>query len=279
MSEREAILDAPTEAATPPSDAAPLTHNTSKRTPETIVRLAAKLPRGRLLDAPAGSGALARTLSEAGFDVTAAEIAVETFGATELPCEPVDLDGDLPFEANRFEVVTSMDGIEHLENPFHFVRECARVLTPGGHLIVSTPNVTSIRSRARFFFTGFHNKFKLPLDETRPDPLHHINPLTYQELRYIFHVSGLRLVECTANRIKAAAWPYLLIWPLIWLATRMAFRREKNAALRAEHPEIVRHLLSRAVLLGETLIVVVRKTGEPARKAGPPHGAERRGRG
>ncbi|MEQ8766995.1 MAG: methyltransferase domain-containing protein [Planctomycetota bacterium] len=278
MIEREATLERP-EATLPeePSET-PLTHNTSKQTPETIERLATALPRGPLLDAPAGSGALARKLARAGFEVTAAEIDRDGFLATEVPCVPVDLDGDLPFEDQRFSVITTMDGIEHLENPFHFVRECARVLKIGGHLIVSTPNVTSIRSRARFFFTGFHNKFKLPLDETRPDPLHHINPLTYQELRYALHVSGLELIECTTNRVKGAAWPYLLIWPLVYLATTLAFRREKIDAIRKAHPEIRRHLLSRDVFLGETLILVAKKTGEPALKVGPEPGADDRRR-
>ena len=51
-------------------------------------------------------------------------------------------------------VVLSMEGIEHFENQTGFVRECARVLRPGGLLILSTPNVLTMSARASQFFTG-----------------------------------------------------------------------------------------------------------------------------
>ena len=43
--------------------------------------------------------------------------------------------------------------------------EGGRVLRPGGLFVLSTPNVSSLRSRFRFLLTGGHNRFKLPLDE------------------------------------------------------------------------------------------------------------------
>jgi len=46
----------------------------------------------------------------------------------------------LPLTAGSVDVVTSLQVIEHLWDQPRFVRECARVLRPGGRLLITTPN-------------------------------------------------------------------------------------------------------------------------------------------
>src|SRR5262249_45079376 len=46
----------------------------------------------------------------------------------------------LPLAAGSVDVVTSLQVIEHLWDQPRFVRECARVLRPGGRLLITTPN-------------------------------------------------------------------------------------------------------------------------------------------
>jgi 2-polyprenyl-3-methyl-5-hydroxy-6-metoxy-1,4-benzoquinol methylase len=46
-----------------------------------------------------------------------------------------------------FDAVVSIDGIEHIERPFDFIRECRRMIRKDGVLIISTPNLTALRSR------------------------------------------------------------------------------------------------------------------------------------
>lgn len=50
---------------------------------------------------------------------------------------------NLPFEANTFNVVTSFETIEHIEDDKGQVKEVLRVLKDGGLYIVSTPNAWS----------------------------------------------------------------------------------------------------------------------------------------
>ena len=45
-----------------------------------------------------------------------------------------------PFADKAFATVTSLQTIEHLWEQPRFVAECARILAPGGTLVVSTPN-------------------------------------------------------------------------------------------------------------------------------------------
>jgi SAM-dependent methyltransferase len=46
----------------------------------------------------------------------------------------------IPLAAKSVDVVVSFETIEHVPNPRRFLDECARVLRPGGTLIISTPN-------------------------------------------------------------------------------------------------------------------------------------------
>lgn len=47
---------------------------------------------------------------------------------------------ELPFANNSFDVVTSFETLEHIHDRDKFLAELARVLTPAGRCIVSTPN-------------------------------------------------------------------------------------------------------------------------------------------
>jgi len=103
--------------------------------------------RGRLLDAPAGPGTISKRLKEAGFDVVAADIDPRLFCSEGISCEKADLNEDLPFENESFDFILCSNGVEHLEDPFHFVRECYRILRERGKLLVTTPNLLNLKSR------------------------------------------------------------------------------------------------------------------------------------
>lgn len=237
--------------------------NTSKGTVRKVLDLVLDAPGARILDAPAGRGALSAQLVKAGKSVTSLELETSTIEAEGVDRVAGNLDKRLPFEDNAFDCVASVDGIEHLQNPFHAVQEFHRVLRPNGVLVLSTPNISAWRSRARYLFTGFHNKGKLPLTEEAPNPLHHINLLSYPSLRYMLVRFGFQISAVTANRVKPAAYPYALLYPAIALATRVTFRRETDARQRELNRGIYRHLLSWPVTMGETLILAAtcRKAG------------------
>jgi SAM-dependent methyltransferase len=55
-----------------------------------------------------------------------------------------------PLESESMDVVMSIQVLEHLENPFYYIREARRVLKPGGRLYLSIPNGWSIVSRYMF---------------------------------------------------------------------------------------------------------------------------------
>ncbi len=50
---------------------------------------------------------------------------------------------ELPFAAGSFDLVTSFQVLEHVPDPHPFLRELARVVRPGGTVILATPNAAT----------------------------------------------------------------------------------------------------------------------------------------
>ncbi len=65
----------------------------------------------------------------------------------DVEFRPVDLDADRwPVDGVRGDVVASVETIEHLENPWAFMRALARIVRPRGWVLVTTPNQLSALS-------------------------------------------------------------------------------------------------------------------------------------
>ena len=101
------------------------------------------LPAGdRVLDAPCGEGALAAALGRAGLEAYGADMEASARAIARpalLARRPEP--GRCPGPTATFDAVFSIEGIEHLENRYLFLREAQRILRPGGVLVVTTPNI------------------------------------------------------------------------------------------------------------------------------------------
>jgi len=220
------------------------------------------LPAGaRMLDAPCGAAAaLTRALLDRGYEAVGADIDPEAEKRLGKAFAKANFDAPLPWPDQDFDAVISTEGIEHLENHFLFLREVGRILKPGGLLLLTTPNITALRSRVRFFGSGFFGRDALPLNESARHPLHHIGLATFPELRYELHVSGLKLVETRHTHIKPISYLYAIYVPWMWLYTCVAFRKEKDRDQRERNIQIRATLLSPSVLFGECLLLIAKKT-------------------
>jgi SAM-dependent methyltransferase len=102
---------------------------------------------GELLDLGCGSGELARHLASIGYQVTGCDIAPEMLRQAQTADRAQDvrwirLDPgwrSLPFPSGALDGVVAASVLEYVPDPRAVLRECARVLRPGGILLCTVP--------------------------------------------------------------------------------------------------------------------------------------------
>jgi SAM-dependent methyltransferase len=128
-----------------------------------------------VLDLGCGTGAWIERLADEGFtDLTGVDADGVQFGATRARLVVADLNRDeLDIPSAHFGLITSIEVLEHLENPGHFFGLIKRHLAPDGTCLITTPNVHSLNCRLRFLVTG-----RLPAFDDKGEPSH-INPVVF----------------------------------------------------------------------------------------------------
>jgi 2-polyprenyl-3-methyl-5-hydroxy-6-metoxy-1,4-benzoquinol methylase len=100
-----------------------------------------RLPRGRVLDLGCGSGYGTTSLASnhpcvVGLDRIRPDRASRAGGGRFVRAQ---LEG-MPFAPGSFELIVSFQVIEHLADPSEYLDAIARLLTPGGAALITTPN-------------------------------------------------------------------------------------------------------------------------------------------
>lgn len=101
----------------------------------------------RAADVGCGAGLLAEPLARLGAEVTGIDAAPENIAAARLHAEGQGLEidyrvGGVEALDGRYDLVTSLEVIEHVRDPRGFVTGLADALSDDGLLILSTPNRT-----------------------------------------------------------------------------------------------------------------------------------------
>ena len=144
----------------------------------------------RVLDIACGEGYGAAALLQSGaasltgVDISgeACEHAARMYGITTKVGDAKNI----PLADKSVDVVVSFETIEHTDNPDLFLDECARVLVPGGKLVISTPNLDA-------------------RDKNTPKNPFHLKELSAKEFITLLE-KRFQKVEVYAQRPKVAAW-------------------------------------------------------------------------
>ena len=178
---------------------------------------------------PAGSVDKRTVISEEGERF---ECEIDLFNAEKDP---------FPYSDGCFATVLCCELIEHLfHDPMHLMSEVNRVLKPGGHLVLTTPNLASLRAVSAIlqgYHPGFFHAYIRPAAGGETDARHN-REYTPLEIHRLLENSGFEIVRLETGPFRDEATP-----EYAW----------------------VRHLLERysleTSLRGEGIYAVGRKTG------------------
>lgn len=154
-------------------------------------------------DVGCGAGLLTEPLARLGGAVTGIDAAPENIAAAKAHAagQGLTIDyvaGDIAaLDLGTFDLITSMEVVEHVTDPGAFIAALAERLAPGGLLILSTPNRTAL-SRL-LLVEGAERLGMVPRGTHDWDQF-----LRPDELRQMVEASGLAVVDTTALSLSPA---------------------------------------------------------------------------
>lgn len=149
------------------SDANLLAHPVVRRVAEHLSEQCA-----RVLDIGCGTGAFGTLLDE-GSEYVGVDLNVEG-SELQFRCSHRLISTDacvrLPFESSDFDAIVSFWCLEHLPNPVSTLEECARVLRPGGLLVLVFPNYDNPFRRCPSWWVSHYDEDSLQAAIRRMKP-------------------------------------------------------------------------------------------------------------
>jgi glycosyltransferase involved in cell wall biosynthesis/SAM-dependent methyltransferase len=102
-----------------------------------------------------------------------------------------------PYDDEYFSAVICGELIEHLfEDPMHLMGEVNRILKPGGHLVLTTPNVAALRGISAIlqgYHPGFFHAYIKPADGFGEVDARHNREYTPREIHKLLENSGFEV--------------------------------------------------------------------------------------
>jgi SAM-dependent methyltransferase len=125
---------------------------------------------------------------------------VTSAGGETFECEIDHFDAEkdvFPYPDGHFATVICGELIEHLfEDPMHLMSEVNRILRPGGHLVLTTPNIAALRGIAGIlqgYHPGFFHAYIRPAEGTGEVDARHNREYTPREIHQLLENSGFEV--------------------------------------------------------------------------------------
>ena len=172
-----------------------------------IARAIEGLPPTRALDIGAGAGGNTRVLQAAGWQATALEYSdagVEIARGRGLDVVQGDA-RDIPFPDDHFGLVVAYDVLEHIEEDDQVVAEIARVVRPGGRVLIAVPADPRLWSAHDVAIGHVRRYTRASLVALFDDPRFHIDEV--RSWNVLLHpVVRLRRRSITDNDLTPVSW-------------------------------------------------------------------------
>ena len=153
----------------------------------------------RLLDIGCGGGLLSEPMARLGATVVGADAAERNIGVAKLHAAQSGLDIDyrattaeaLADAGEQFDIVLNMEVVEHVSDVPLYMKSCARLVRPGGLMVVATINRTA-RAYALAILGAEHILRWLPVGTHSYDKF-----LTPEEVTALIERNGLKVIDRT----------------------------------------------------------------------------------
>jgi 2-polyprenyl-3-methyl-5-hydroxy-6-metoxy-1,4-benzoquinol methylase len=172
----------------------------------------------RVLEVAAGDAALCACLQQSGCEVVANDLREENLTQSVarfdngskiriLPGNVFDID---PKSTGPFDLVIACEIIEHVAHSIEFLGQLKKFLTPGGRLLLTTPNGAYFRNK-RQTYSQVKDFTALESGQFKPDADGHLFLITPTEMKQIAAEAGLRVER-------------LLVWGTPFISGESGFR-------------------------------------------------------
>lgn len=231
--------------------------------------------RGKsILDVPAGSGHTSSILKKYGANVLAYDLFPEFFEAEGVECRKIDLAKKLIINSDIADMIICQEGIEHLPNQLLLFKEFERILKEDGTLIITTPNISNLRSKISYLLSESDFYKRMPPNEldalwhTEDKRLYygHIFLLGIQKLRVLAAISGFQIEKIHTVRASRGSFIFIFLYPIIIILNIYAYFKNvyKNDGIdmnekKRVYREIVRLNIHPSILFGKHLLLELKK--------------------
>lgn len=103
----------------------------------------------KLLDIGCSDGQISRFFMDKGYDVKGIDISDKALAIARskgVSVDKVNIEKRLPYRDGSFDIIFCGETFEHLLSPSDLVKECYRILKPGGCLVATFPNISTLRN-------------------------------------------------------------------------------------------------------------------------------------
>jgi glycosyltransferase involved in cell wall biosynthesis/SAM-dependent methyltransferase len=111
-----------------------------------------------------------------------------------------------PYADEYFSTVICGELIEHLfQDPMHLMGEVNRILKPGGHLVLTTPNVAALRGISAIllgYHPGFFHAYIKPADGSGEVDARHNREYTAREIHKLLENSGFAVTRLETGEFR-----------------------------------------------------------------------------
>ena len=164
----------------------------------------------KVLDWGCGEGSFSQRLHDLGCEVISVDINKGEFKAIGPQFHKIDFNledemkGFIKKYSGKFDLIVSIEVIEHVENPWDFLRTLKQLCSCSTYLLITTPNISCWWGRLWFLLTGELWGF---CELSWRDP-GHINAISQVEMVNILREIGFSYVEVFSGGTLPIIWGY-----------------------------------------------------------------------